>query len=259
MSDYIKDLFSLEGKGAVVTGGGGVLCGRMCYALSQAGAEVVVADMHEENGQARVAELTAAGGKASFVKVDVTSRASIENLLESAKAAMGTVDILINGAGVNSALPYFKIDDESWDRVLNINLRALHQCCQVFSAHMVEQGTGCIINMGSASAITPLSRVFAYSASKAAVVNYTQNLARELGTTGVRVNAISPGFFPAEQNRKILDEERIASIMGKTPMNRFGEPEELDGTILLLASDRAGKFVTGANFIVDGGFAAMSI
>ena len=132
--------------------------------------------------------------------------------------------------------------------------------CQVFGEQMTAQPEGgSILNLGSVSAHTPLSRVIAYSASKAAVLNLTQNLAREFAADRVRVNALCPGFFPAEQNRKILDPDRIESIMTRTPMNRFGEPDELVGATLLLLSRRAGSFITGASFYVDGGFTSTSI
>jgi len=259
VSDYLTKLFSLEGRKAVVTGGEGVLCGQMCHALARAGAEVMVAGVHAENGAKRVAAIEAEGGKAHFHSTDVTSRESLQKLCDTACEKMGQVDILINGAGINSSVPYFEIEAADWDRVLGINLKGLHLSCQVFGKHMTERGTGAIINLGSASAEIPLSRVFAYSVSKAAVVNLTKNLAREFAPSGVRVNSISPGFFPAEQNRKVLDADRIASIMARTPMNRFGEPHELDATIILLASETGGAFITGANFIVDGGFGCMSI
>jgi NAD(P)-dependent dehydrogenase (short-subunit alcohol dehydrogenase family) len=130
--------------------------------------------------------------------------------------------------------------------------------CQIFGRHMVAQKSGSIINLGSASGLNPLSRVFTYSASKAAVHNLSKNLAREWATSGVRVNVLVPGFFPAEQNRKILNPDRVAQIMGKTPMKRFGEAHELVGATLLLASD-AGSFITGIEMVVDGGFDAMTI
>jgi NAD(P)-dependent dehydrogenase (short-subunit alcohol dehydrogenase family) len=139
------------------------------------------------------------------------------------------------------------------------NLKAVHWGCQVFGKAMVAAGAGSILNVASVSAHLPLSRVFAYSASKAAVVNLTQNVARELAPSGVRVNALCPGFFPAEQNRKILDPQRVEKIMAQTPMNRFGEPHELVGAALLLISKSAGSFITGASYYVDGGFTAMRL
>jgi NAD(P)-dependent dehydrogenase (short-subunit alcohol dehydrogenase family) len=168
------------------------------------------------------------------------------------------VNILVNGAGVNSATSFLEISDEEMDRIISINLKAVMVACQVFGARMVDAGGGSIINLGSMSGIIPLSRVFTYSATKAAVHNLSKNLAREWAPRGLRVNTLVPGFFPAEQNRKVLTPERVASIMGHTPMNRFGEARELVGATLLLASD-AGSFITGSEIVVDGGFASMSI
>jgi NAD(P)-dependent dehydrogenase (short-subunit alcohol dehydrogenase family) len=140
---------------------------------------------------------------------------------------------------------------------LNINLTGVHLGCQIFGKHMIAHGGGSIVNLGSVTSHLPLSRVFAYSASKAAVVNLTQNVAREFAPHKVRVNAICPGFFPAEQNRKILSPERVDNIMKQTPMARFGEPEELVGATILLLAPMAGSFITGAAYYVDGGFTAM--
>ncbi len=186
-------------------------------------------------------------------------RSSIEELLEQVLAEFGRVDMLINGAGVNSASAYFDAKDEDWDRVLDSNLKAVHWGCQIFGKAMAAAGGGAIVNIASVSAHLPLSRVFAYSASKAAVVNLTQNVARELAPLNVRVNALCPGFFPAEQNRKILDPQRIETIMKNTPMARFGEPHELVGATLLMLSRNAGSFITGATYYVDGGFTAMRL
>src|SRR5262249_22640213 len=154
---------------------------------------------------------------------------------------------------------YFDAKDEDWDRVLKSNLTAVHWGCQVFGRAMADAGGGSIVNIASVSAHLPLSRVFAYSASKAAVLNLTQNVARELAPFGVRVNALCPGFSPAEQNRKILDPQRVETIMRNTPMARFGEPEELVGATLLMLSRKAGSFITGAAYYVDGGFTAMRL
>jgi NAD(P)-dependent dehydrogenase (short-subunit alcohol dehydrogenase family) len=259
MSDYLSNLFSLDDRRAVVIGGTGVLGGRIATALAKAGATVVIAGRSEERGVERCAEIQKAGAKATYLPVDVMSRDSIQELHDRAEKEIGPIDILVNGAGVNSAQSYYEIEDEVWQKIFTTNLLSLHWGCQIFSKDMASRGRGSIINIGSASSDKPLSRVFAYSSSKAAVVNYTQNLARELGTTGVRVNSLSPGFFPAEQNRKILDATRVESIMRRTPMARFGEPEDLDGAVILLASDQAGRFITGINLFVDGGFTAMSI
>jgi NAD(P)-dependent dehydrogenase (short-subunit alcohol dehydrogenase family) len=253
---YLQDLFGLDGQVAAVIGGAGVLGGALCRGLVQAGAHVVVADLTDEGCRRRVEELESLGGTASYCLIDVTSRASIEAALAAAVKPTGRVDILVNCAGVNYGSPFLEHPVEQWDRIMAINLRAVFEACQVFGGHMVERGGGAIVNIGSVTSHLPLSRVFAYAASKAGVLNLSRNIAHDFGTKGVRVNAICPGFFPAEQNRKLLDQERIESIMRGTPMKRYGEPEELIGALLLLVSNRAGSFITGTHVNVDGGFTA---
>lgn len=189
----------------------------------------MIADISEERCQARVDELAKAGCKASYGVVDVTSRKSLEALLNKALEVKGRVDILVNCAGVNAGTSFLDASEADWDRIMAINLKAVFLACQVFGKQMVEAGGGSILNIGSVTSIRPLSRVFGYAASKAGVVNLTQNIAQDFGTKGVRVNAICPGFFPAEQNRKLLDQERVDNIMRHTPMKRYGEPEELIG------------------------------
>jgi NAD(P)-dependent dehydrogenase (short-subunit alcohol dehydrogenase family) len=255
-NDYLSDLFGLEGQTAVVIGGAGVLGGALCRGLGRAGAKIIVGDLTEDGCRARVAELQQCGCQAGFSTVNVTVRESIENLLASTLQQTGRADILVNCAGVNAGSSFLDATDADWDRVLTINLRAVFQACQIFGRHMVEHGGGSIINIGSVTSHLPLSRVWAYSASKAGVLNLTRNVAQEFGGQGVRVNAICPGFFVAEQNRSLLTEERTANIMRGTPMARFGEPEELIGAMLLLASRKAGSFVTGTHVNVDGGFTA---
>jgi len=255
-AQYLQSLFGLDGQTAVVIGGAGVLGGALCRGLLQAGAHVIVADVIEDGCQARVEELQGLGGQAGSCLVDVTSRESIENLLAAVLEQSGRADILVNCAGVNFGSPFLEHPEDQWDRILAINLKAVFQACQVFARHMVAAGGGSIVNIGSVTSHLPLSRVFAYSASKAGVLNLTRNVAQEFGTQGVRVNAICPGFFPAEQNRRLLDQQRIDNIMGSTPMRRFGEPEELIGALLLLVSPVAGSFITGTHVNVDGGFTA---
>jgi len=254
---YLDDLFGLSGRTAVVVGGTGVLGGALADGLAKAGAFVVVAGRGADRGEARVAAIRAAGGDAAFVSVDAVERASVEALLDATINARGRADILVNCAGVNSSVPYFDIPDDDFNKVLDTNLKSTHIGCQIFGAHMAAGGGGAILNIGSVSADKPLSKVFIYSASKAAVVNYTKNVARELAPRGVRVNVLCPGFFPAEQNRKILSPERTATIMSQTPMNRFGNPEELLGAAILLCAPVAGSFITGAEVYVDGGFTGM--
>jgi NAD(P)-dependent dehydrogenase (short-subunit alcohol dehydrogenase family) len=252
------ELFSLQGRVAVVVGGTGVLCGAMAEGLAAAGASVALVGRDAAKAKTRLEAIDQCGGRAGFFPCDTTSRTGLEQLLRDVLKTFGRVDILVNGAGLNSSTPFFEIQEEEFDRILTVNLKGLLLACQVFGRHMVAQKSGSIINLGSASGLTPLSRVFTYSASKAALHNLSKNLAREWATAGVRVNILVPGFFPAEQNRKILTPERVQQIMGKTPMQRFGEPSELIGATLLLASE-AGSFITGAEIVVDGGFAAMSI
>ncbi|WP_435016934.1 SDR family oxidoreductase [Tundrisphaera sp. TA3] len=258
-ASFLDQLFGMDGQVAVVIGGTGVLGGALALGLAKAGATAIVAGRDPEKGAARVAEISEAGGKGAFLSVDVMDRASIAGLLARTIAEHGRVDMVINGAGVNSASAYLDAKDEDWDRVITSNLKAVHWGCQIFGGHMAQHGGGSIVNIASVSAHLPLSRVFAYSASKAAVVNLTQNVAREFAPMGVRVNALCPGFFPAEQNRKILDASRVEKIMAGTPMNRFGEPEELVGATLLMLSKNAGSFITGATYYVDGGFTAMRL
>ncbi len=252
------ELFGLKGKVAVVIGGTGELCGAMAEGLAAAGATVALVGRDAAKAKVRIDRIAKDGGKAEFFPCDTTSKAGLQKLLAGVLARFGRVDILINGAGVNSPTPFFDISEEEIDRILAVNLKGLMVACQIFGRHMVERGSGSIINIGSASGLKPLSRVFTYSASKAAVHNLSKNLAREWAAQGVRVNILVPGFFPAEQNRKILNPDRVASIMARTPMKRFGEAHELVGAALLLASE-AGSFITGAELVVDGGFDAMTI
>ncbi len=254
-----QNLFDLTGKTAVVIGGTGELCGAMAQGLAEAGANVVLVGRNEEKAKARMDAITAAGGTSSFEPADVSTKATLQSLLETVVEKHKKIDILVNGAGVNSATPFFEVEEDELDWIMNVNFKATYLACQIFGAHMLENGSGSIINLGSASGVMPLSRVFTYSASKAAVHNLSKNLAREWAAKGVRVNILVPGFFPAEQNRKVLTPERVEQIMGHTPMKRFGNSNELVGATLLLASDKAGSFVTGHELVVDGGFNAMTI
>jgi NAD(P)-dependent dehydrogenase (short-subunit alcohol dehydrogenase family) len=258
-TDYLNSLFGLSGKVAVVIGGTGELCGAMAEGLAAAGAEVVIVGRNAEKAKVRLEKIAAAGGSAWFHSAEATSRGDLEKLLAAVLKRSGRVDIVVNGAGVNSATPFLQITDEEFDRIVQVNLKGVFLGCQVFGAHLVEQGHGgSIINLGSMSGIVPLSRVFTYSATKGAVHNLSLNLAREWAPHRVRVNVLVPGFFPAEQNRKVLTPDRVTSIMGHTPMKRFGEARELIGATLLLAG-AAGSFITGAEVVVDGGYHAMTI
>lgn len=257
--EYLNSLYSLSGKVAVVIGGTGELCGAMAEGLAGAGAEVVLVGRNQEKADARLAKIGESGGKAWFHPAEAGSKLELQKLLDAVVARSGKADIVVNGAGVNSATPFLDIAEEEFDRIMGVNCKGVFLGCQVFGRYLVERGQGgSIINLGSMSGLIPLSRVFTYSASKAAVHNLSKNLAREWAPARVRVNTIVPGFFPAEQNRKVLTPERVASIMGHTPMKRFGEARELVGATLLLAGD-AGSFITGAEIVVDGGYHAMTI
>jgi NAD(P)-dependent dehydrogenase (short-subunit alcohol dehydrogenase family) len=254
------DLFDLTGNVAAVIGGTGVLGGALCHGLGRAGAAIAVMGRSAERGQARVAALQAEGIRASFVVVDATDPDSLENARQAAEANLGQVAVLINAPGVNSSTPFLEIGLGEWHRIIDTNLTSVFLACQVFGRSMIANGNGgSIINLSSASSGPPLSRVLAYSVSKAGLNNLTQYLARELAPHRIRVNALMPGFFPAEQNRRLLSEERVRAILGHTPAGRLGEPNELIGAAVWLASERASGFVTGAIVPVDGGFSAMTI
>ena len=259
MSDYLNSLFSLSGKTAVVIGGTGELCGAMAEGLASAGAEVVLVGRSEEKAKARLEKIEAAGGKGYFEPCEVDQKANLEDLLKRVLDRSGKVDIVVNGAGTNSATPFFEIPEDEFDWIFKVNMKGVFLACQVFGDYLVKRNEGgSILNIGSMSGVTPLSRVFTYSATKAAVHNLSANLAREWAPLNIRVNTLVPGFFPAEQNKKVLTPERVEQIMGHTPMNRFGEAKELIGATILLASD-AGSFMTGTESIVDGGYACMTI
>ena len=257
---YLDNLFDLNGKVAVVIGGTGELCGHMAIGLAKAGVTVAIAGRDQTKADDKIATIEAAGGSAYFIPTDLGQKDSLVQLRDAVVERSGRIDILVNGAGVNSATPFFEISREECENIIDINFTATMQACQVFAQHFIDQGEpASIINLGSISGLNPLSRVFTYSATKAAVHNLSKNLAREWARQQIRVNTLVPGFFPAEQNRKVLDESRVATILGKTPAQRFGDPDELVGATLLLASHKAGSFITGHEMIVDGGFNAMTI
>jgi NAD(P)-dependent dehydrogenase (short-subunit alcohol dehydrogenase family) len=257
---YLEELFGLHGKTAVVIGGTGELCGAMALGLARAGAEVALVGRDPAKAEEKLGAVVAAGGRGYFAACDVRERASIEGLLEAVLERSGQVDILVNGAGVNSPTPFLEIGADEFERIVTVNLRAVFEACQVFGRYFVGRGgPASVINVGSMSGLVPLSRVFTYSLTKAAVHNLSKNLAREWAPHRVRVNTLVPGFFPAEQNRKVLTPDRVASVMAHTPAGRFGEAQELVGATLLLASERAGSFITGHELVVDGGYSAMTI
>ncbi len=257
---YLNKLFGLEGKTAVIVGGTGVLCGAMAEGLAGAGAEVVLVGRDEDKANVRLSAIHEYQEKAYFERADVTHKEEIEDLLTRVIKRSGKADILVNGAGTTAPTPIVDIKEDELDNILSINLKSIFFASQVFGSYMIENGIkGSMINIGSMSGLVPLSRVFAYSATKAAVHNISKNLAREWAAQNIRVNTIVPGFFPTDLNRKYLVGQRLENIMRHTPMNRFGEASELIGATLLLASNQAGSFITGSEIVVDGGFSSMTI
>ena len=267
------EIFDLSGQVAVVIGATGALGGAIAEGLAEAGAKVAVLGRNAERGQARVRSIEAKGGQAAFLAVDALRKESLRTAHQAIEQSLGAPAILVNAAGGNdpkvtvaAERSFERIALADWQANFDLNLvGGVLLPCQEFGPAMAARGAGSIINIASVTAHLPLSRVVAYSASKAAVLNLTRFLAREWAPKGVRVNSITPGFFPAEQNRKLLFNDdgspsaRTKAIWGHTPMGRFGEPGELVGAALFLASRNASSFVTGADLAVDGGFLAQTI
>ena len=268
-----NSLFDLGGEVAVVIGATGVLGGALAEGLAGAGAAVAVLGRSRERGEACVRRIAEGGGRAEFFPADALSAGGLAEAHRQVEGALGAPTILVNAAGgndpkvtVTAERAFEAITAEDWRAGFDLNLvgGALLPC-QEFGPAMASRGKGSIINIASVSAHLPLSRVVAYSAAKAAVLSLTQFLAREWATRGVRVNSLTPGFFPAEQNRRLLFHEdgsptpRAQSILGHTPMARFGVAAELVGAAVFLASARASGFVTGIDLRVDGGFLSQTI
>jgi len=266
-------MFELSEDVAVVIGATGALGGACAIALAEAGAKIAIVGRSAERGETRVKEITEAGGTAHFFGCDAMDPNSLKTCHEAVASELGPPTILLNAAGGNDPdatvtpeMPFEKIPQPAWAKVFDLNLvGGFLLPCQEFGPAMCERGKGSIINIASVTSHLPLSKVIAYSASKAAVLSATRFLAREWATKGVRVNSITPGFFPAEQNKKLLYNEdgtpsdRAKAIFGHTPMGRFGDPKELAGAAVYLASEQAASFVTGSDIVVDGGFLSQTI
>ena len=257
---YIDKLFNLNEKVAAVIGAGGYLCSEMARSFARAGCKVVIIDLRIEKAQKVEKEINEEGFNHTLsLALDVAQKEQHYQVLDTVVNHFGSLDIMVNGAGINGSTPYLDITEEEWNAIMDSQIKGTFLGCQVYGEYMLKKGKGNIINISSASAGPPLSKAFTYSAAKAAIKNLTQNLGREWGTKGVRVNAIRPGFFPTEWNLKnFIDEDRKKAILGHTAMQRFGTPDELTGAILWLASDASG-FVTGAEIAVDGGYSCMTI
>ena len=271
---YLEHLFGLKDQVAVITGGGGILCGCIARALARAGARLAVLDVNQEAAQTVAGAIAAAGGEALPIRCDVLDRASVEAAAGSVLEAFGRVDILINGAGGNRReastspeLSFFDLPADAAQWVFNLNFIGTLLPCQIFGRLLAKNGRGAILNISSLNASRPLTRIPAYSAAKAAVSNFTQWLAVHMAqeySPDIRVNAIAPGFFLTNQNRFLLTDERTGklsprgqTIIDHTPMGRFGEPEELISTTLWLLGGGA-SFVTGIVVLIDGGFSAFA-
>lgn len=273
----------LKNKVAVVTGAGGVLCSIMSKALAAAGAKVALLDRSVEKAQAFADEIVAEGGVAKGYYADVLNKKVLEECRQKVIEDLGPCDILINGAGGNNPMaqtdkPYFELGDEDRDDiktffnlsdegvqfVFNLNYLGTLLPTQVFARDMVGKNGCSILNISSMNAFTPLTKIPAYSGAKAAVSNFTQWLAVHFSRVGIRVNAIAPGFLSTAQNKSLLWKNdgtptaRTSLIISGTPMGRFGEPEELIGSVLFLLSEKAASFITGIVLPIDGGFSAYS-
>jgi NAD(P)-dependent dehydrogenase (short-subunit alcohol dehydrogenase family) len=266
-------LFDLSGEIAVVIGATGALGGALAQGLAQSGAKVAVLGRNAQRGEARASVIRSEGGEALFVPADAVQKQSLETAQAAIAKGLGNPTILVNAAGgndpkvtVTAEHPFEQIALADWQANFDLNLvGGVLLPCQVFGPGMAARGKGSIINIASVSAHLPLSRVATYSAAKAAVLNLTMFLAREWAAKGVRVNSITPGFFPAEQNRKLLFNDdgspsaRTRAIWAHTPMGRFGDASELVGAAIFLASPKASSFVTGSDIRVDGGFLSQTL
>ncbi len=276
---------NLKGRVAVVTGGGGVLCGDFAKALARQGVKVAVLDLNEAAAQKVADEITAAGGEAIAVPCNVLEPESMEAARKVVNERLGTCDILLNGAGGNNpkgtttketleavdlvekdenVKTFFDLDPQGISFVFNLNFLGTLIPTQVFARDMAAKDNTCIVMVTSMNAFRPLTKIPAYSAAKAAVKNFTEFMAVHFAEVGIRVNSIAPGFFSTNQNKTLLWNEdgtptaRTGKILAATPMKRFGEPEELEGALLFLCDESYSSFITGTTIAVDGGFNAYS-
>ena len=253
------ELFSLEGKIAVVTGGTSGIGRALSLGLAEAGADVIATARRQQQVDDTAAAIEALGRKTLRLASDVCDRTSLEKLAAAAIDRFGKVDILVNCAGIIKRAPTLDFPEEEWTNIINTNLTGTLRACQVFGRHMLERGYGRIVNIASLNSFISLSEVAAYAASKSGVASLTKSLAVEWSKQGVTVNAVAPGVFRTDLNAKLLDSTaRGQELLMRTPMGRFGKTEELIGATVFLASDSA-SFVTGQILAVDGGFLASGV
>jgi NAD(P)-dependent dehydrogenase (short-subunit alcohol dehydrogenase family) len=254
-----SNLFSLEGKTAVVTGGTSGIGRALSLGLAEAGANVIATARRQQQVDETAAAIEALGRQSLRISSDVCDRASLEKLLAAALDRFGKGDILVNCAGIIKRQPTLTLPEEEWTSIINTNLTGTLRACQVFGKHMIERGYGRIVNIASLNSFVALSEVAAYAASKSGVTSLTRSLAVEWSKQGVTVNAVAPGVFRTDMNAKLLDSTaRGQELLLRTPMGRFGKTEELVGAVVFLASDGA-SFITGQTLVVDGGFLASGV
>ena len=251
-------MFNLRGRRAVVVGGTSGIGRSISLGLACAGADVVATSRSADSVDAIASEIEGIGRSTLRITTDVATRASLQALHDRVVADLGDVDILVNSAGVTKRVPTLECSDEDWDEIMSVNLKGTLYGCQVFGRSMLLRGYGRIVNMASLATFVGFQEVAAYGASKAAVGALTRSLAVEWAQSGVCVNAIAPGIIPTGLNRAIIDSARGQELLLRTPMGRFGTPEEIAGAAVYLASDEC-SFVTGQILVVDGGYLASGV
>ena len=249
-------MFDLTNKVVMIFGGTGVLFSNVAISLSNNGAHVIIVGRNVK--KSLELDNLIKNNKITFIKHNIID-SSIKDLFTFVYDHFAHIDMIINGAGINSSKPFLDITESDINDIFQINFKFVVECCQLYIEKTLNLNKkGKILNIGSVSALNPLSKVFIYSASKAALHNFSKNIAREYGNRGITTNILVPGFFPAEQNKKILNQKRRENILNQTPMKRFGEPTDLCGMVNLLVSDQS-EFINGAELVIDGGYSVNKI
>ena len=250
----IKLLFNLEGKTAIITGGSRGLGKAMAQALSESGAKVAIISRTESELEKTAAEINNAGGICRYKAIDILDRTKFQEFVDELYHSNGSIDILINAAGINKRYPFLEFPESEWDQVLNTNLKSVYQVTQIVIPYMLKNDYGKIINIASLSSEIGLPNMAAYVASKGAISQLTKALAVEFAESGINVNAIGPGYFKTDLTIPLLkDKEKVAWMKSRIPLKRIGEPEDLKGAAVFLASN-ASDYITGQTINVDGGW-----